>query len=73
MNGPGSALERRLRISGILVVLGLLVEALSLIHLHPLSFLSFMFLGGGLLVAGFATYLYALVSVSPASAGKGQE
>ena len=57
-------MERRLRISGILIVLGLLVEALSLIRIHPLAFLGFMFVGGGLLVAGIAIYLYSLVSVA---------
>jgi hypothetical protein len=56
--------ERRLRISGILIVLGLLVEALSLIRIHPLEFLGFMFVGGGLLGAGMAIYLYSLVSVA---------
>ena len=56
--------ERRLRISGMLIVLGLVVEALSLIRIHPLAFLGFMFVGGGLLVAGIAIYLYSLVSVT---------
>jgi len=57
-------MDRRLRVSGILIVLGLLVEALSLIRIHPLAFLGFMFVGGGFLVAGIAIYLYSLVSVS---------
>jgi hypothetical protein len=57
-------MERRLRVSGILIVLGLVVEALSLIRIHPLAFLGFMFVGGGLLVAGIAIYLYSLVSVT---------
>ena len=57
-------MERRLRISGILIVLGLTVEALSLIRIHPLAFLAFMFVGGGLLVLGIAIYLYSLVSVA---------
>jgi hypothetical protein len=57
-------MERRLRISGVLIVLGLVVEALSLIRIHPLAFLGFMFVGGGLLVAGIAIYLYSLVSVT---------
>jgi hypothetical protein len=56
-------MERRLRISGILIALGLLVEALSLMRVHPLAFLGFMFVGGGLLVIGIAVYLYSLVSV----------
>ena len=53
-------MERRLRISGILIALGLLVEALSV---HPLAFLGFMFIGGGLLVMGIAVYLSSLVAV----------
>ena len=57
-------MERRLRISGILIVLGLLVEALSLIRIHPLAFLGFMFVGGGFLIAGIAMYLYSLVSIA---------
>ena len=63
MTGP-AAIERRLRISGLLIVLGLLVEGFSLIRIHPLAFLSFMFIGGGLLVAGIAIYLYSVVSIS---------
>jgi hypothetical protein len=58
-------MDRRLRKAGILIVLGLLVEALSLIRIHPLAFLAFMFVGGGLLVVGIAIYLYSLVSVAP--------
>ena len=63
MTGP-AAIERRLRISGLLIALGLVVEGLSLIHIHPLAFLSFMFIGGGLLVAGIAIYLYSVVSIT---------
>ena len=70
MSGDGSVLERRLRISGVLIVLGLIIEALSLVRIHPLAFLSFMFLGGGFLVAGIATYLYSLVSTGSARAGE---
>jgi hypothetical protein len=60
-------MERRLRISGMLILLGLVVEALSLIRIHPLAFLGFMFVGGGLLVAGIVIYLYSLVSVTSPS------
>jgi hypothetical protein len=52
-------------VSGILIVLGLLVEALSLVRIHPLAFLGFVFIGGGLLVSGVATFLYSLVPVAP--------
>ena len=54
--------ERRLRVSGVLIALGLLVEALSLVRIHPLAFLGFMFVGGGLLIFGIAIYLYSIVS-----------
>ena len=59
-----AVMERRLRISGMLIALGLLVEALSLIRIHPLAFLGFMFVGGGFLIAGIAMYLYSLVSIA---------
>lgn len=56
-------MERRLRLSAILIAVGLLVEALSLVRIHPLAFLVFMFVGGGFFVVGIAVYLYSLVSV----------
>jgi hypothetical protein len=60
-------MERRLRVAGILIVLGLVVEALSLIRIHPLAFLAFMFIGGALLIAGIGIYLYSIVSASSPS------
>ena len=56
--------QRRLRLSGILIMLGLLEEALSLIRIHPLAFLAFMFIGGGFLVAGIGVYLVSIASTS---------
>jgi hypothetical protein len=64
MNVLEPRMTRYLRISGVLIILGLLVEALSLIRIHPLSFLAFMFIGGGLLAAGVVTFLYSLVAVA---------
>ncbi len=64
MNASEPRMTRYLRISGVLIILGLVVEALSLIRIHPLSFLAFMFIGGGLLAAGVLTYLYSLVAVA---------
>ena len=60
-------MDRRLRISGLLIVLGLLVEALSLIRIHPLAFLGFMFIGGAFLMAGISVYLFSIVSASSLS------
>jgi hypothetical protein len=48
--------------AGILVVLGLVVEGLSLLWNHPLSFVMFLGVGGLLLFLGIVTYLTALVS-----------
>ena len=64
MNASEERMTRYLRISGVLIILGLVVEALSLIRIHPLSFLGFMFIGGGLLAAGVVIYLYSLVAVA---------
>ncbi len=63
-------LARRLRISGTLIALGLIIEAASLIRIHPLAFLIFMFVGGGFLIAGIATYLISLVSLGASSPGE---
>ena len=54
--------KRRLRIAGTLVVLGLLVELLSLLWSHPLAFLVFLGVGGLLIGAGILIYLYSVVS-----------
>lgn len=54
--------EKRLRISGLFIILGLLVEALCQAWRGPLAFLLFLGLGGGMLFAGIAIYLSSLVS-----------
>jgi hypothetical protein len=54
--------SKRLRLAGILVILGLLVQALTLLWNHPLSFLAFLGLGGLLLFAGIVVYLFTLIS-----------
>jgi hypothetical protein len=66
MNAREPHIHRRLRVSGMLIMLGLVVELLSLIRTHPLAFLGFMFVGGGLLITGVVLYLYSLVSVAHA-------
>jgi len=54
--------SKRLRIAGVLIVLGLIVEAVSLIWNHPLSFVAFLGVGGLLLFLGVVVYLTALVN-----------
>jgi hypothetical protein len=52
----------RLRISGILLMLGLIVEALTLCWNTAASFMTFMIVGGTLIFGGVLTYLYSVVS-----------
>ena len=56
-------LERRLRIFAGFIVLGLLLEMISLSWIHPLAFLLFAILGCGALFIGMAGYLYSVVSI----------
>ena len=60
-------IERRLRISGVLLALGLLAELGTLRWLHPAAFLVFLLVGGLLMVPGVLLYLYALVSSPPSN------
>jgi len=55
-------LERRLQVSGILLILGLLVEALCLFWTRPLAFVIFLGVGGLLLAVGILLFLFSLVS-----------
>jgi len=58
-----SVLEKRLQIAGILVILGLLVEASCLFWARPLAFVLFVVVGVTLLGAGSLLYLYSVVSI----------
>jgi hypothetical protein len=51
-----------LRLSGVLLLLGLCVEAISLRWIHPIAFILFFVAGGTLLAAGVLLYLYSLVA-----------
>jgi hypothetical protein len=53
---------RTLRISGILLILGLVVEALSLCWNNAFSFMSFVVVGGLFFASGILLFLYSLVS-----------
>jgi hypothetical protein len=57
-------LARRLQFSGILLILGLLVEALCLFWTRPIAFVLFLGVGGLLLGLGVLLFLFALVSRS---------
>jgi hypothetical protein len=61
-----SRLEKRLRLAGVLLIFGLLVEAICLLWARPLAFILLVCGGGLLCAAGIVVYLYSL-----ASAGEG--
>ena len=54
-------IERALRISGILLILGILIEIISLVWEKPLAFLLFVGIGGSLTFVGIVLYLYSLL------------
>lgn len=56
-------MERRVRISGTLVLVGLLVELTSLAWSHPTTFILFLMPGALLIALGILLYLFSLVSV----------
>jgi hypothetical protein len=58
----GGSMNRRLRISGVLVIIGLLVEALCLVWSRPIAFVVLVCLGGALIGLGVLLFLYSLVS-----------
>lgn len=57
-----TSIERRIRWSGILVVLGLTVQMLTLLWTHPFAFVCFLLVGCPLVGAGILLYLSSLVS-----------
>jgi hypothetical protein len=54
--------ERRLQSSGILIILGLLVEAVCLFWTRPIAFVLFLGIGGLLLGLGILLFLFSLIS-----------
>jgi len=59
---PRISMIRKLRIAGGLVIVGLLVELISLYWNNPLAFMLFLSLGGGLVALGILFFLWSLVS-----------
>jgi len=55
-------LTTRLRLSGVLIISGVLVQGISLFWNHPLSFLAFIGIGSLAVFCGMVVYLFALVS-----------
>jgi hypothetical protein len=62
MKSQLTRIERRIRLAGILLITGLLVELVILRWSHPTAFLFFLLLGGALMALGIVIYLLSLVS-----------
>ena len=61
MKLPLIGMKRFLRVSSGLIILGLLVEIVSLLWFHPLSFVLFVFISASLIGLGILVYLASLV------------
>ena len=57
-----NSIERRIRWSGLIIALGLIIQSFTLFWTHPLSFMAFLLIGCPLVAAGLLLYLYSLVS-----------
>ena len=58
--------EGRIRFAALLSLLGLVIEAVTLNILHPLSFIVFASLGVALILLGLVLYLLALLQAAEA-------
>jgi hypothetical protein len=65
-------IKKFLKASSALIILGLLVEIVSLLWFHPLSFVLFAFVGTTLIGLGILVYLASLVFAgSPSTENRG--
>jgi len=62
-------IERRLQISGIFLLFGLLIEALCLLGRGPVAFMLFTGLSSVLFLVGIGLYLHMLVSAGHSPRG----
>jgi hypothetical protein len=56
-----TAVDRRLRLAALLVMIGLLVELGSLSWHHPISFIVFVAVGGGTMAIGILLFFHTIV------------
>jgi hypothetical protein len=62
MTSTTNSVEKRIRVAGTILIIGLVIEALCLLSAQPISFVLFVALGGLFLFAGVAVFLTSLVS-----------
>ena len=63
MMSSANSMEKRLQIAGVLLIIGLVIEAVCLLWARPISFVIFVALGGLFLFAGVLIFLFSLVSI----------
>jgi hypothetical protein len=61
---PRPQIETRLRIAGLLVAAGLILQFLTIFWNHPLAFLLFLGVGIPITLAGVLIYLVSLLTAS---------
>jgi hypothetical protein len=61
-----SPFDRKLQLSGIILIMALVVESLCLLGHGPIAFMLFVGLGGLFFAAGIILYLYSLLSAGVA-------
>jgi hypothetical protein len=62
-----NAFDRKLQISGVILIVGLVVESLCLLSGSPIGFILFVGIGGLLIGIGILYYLYSLASSASSS------
>ena len=62
MTSSANSMEKRIRAAGIILIIGLVIEALCLLWGRPISFVIFVAVGGLFLFAGAVIFLFSLVS-----------
>ena len=73
MKFKAMGMSRVLRVSGIFLIIGLAIEAVSLMFNHPLSFMGFIIVGGAMLGVGVLLFLYSLVEIAQANPSSPQK
>jgi hypothetical protein len=66
MRASADSMERRIQVAGVLLIIGLVLEAICLLWARPISFVIFVAIGGLFLFAGVVVFLFSLVSTTRA-------
>jgi len=65
MNASEREFSMSFRFSGLLLIIGLCIEAITLNWIHPIAFIAFFVIGGLFLGAGVLLFLYSVLFHSP--------